>query len=130
MTDKERITELETELLAERELREGDSKLIRALAEDAGIKITASDKLLGAQWEQFHDGVMKLAAEREKGQGAIHHMEACRALLNVPDDEVLYEAIKAERENRIEAERERDEFSKGCDNLAAKLSYERLKRIE
>jgi hypothetical protein len=54
------------ELAAERELREGDNKLIRALAEDAGIKITASDKLLGAQWEQFHDGVMQLAGEREK----------------------------------------------------------------
>src|SRR4030095_13741476 len=37
-------------------------------------------------------------------------------------------AIAAEREKRIEAERERDEFSKGCDNLAAKLSYERLKQ--
>jgi hypothetical protein len=54
------------QLAAERELREGDNKLIRALAEDAGIKITASDKLLGAQWEQFHDGVMQLAGEREK----------------------------------------------------------------
>jgi hypothetical protein len=31
-----------------------------------------------------------LAAE----QGAKHHMEACRALLKVPDDEVLYQAIK------------------------------------
>ncbi len=27
-------------------------------------------------------------------QGAQHHMEACRALLNVPDDEVLYDAIE------------------------------------
>lgn len=39
-----------------------------------------------------------LAAEREKHQGAQHHMEACRALLNVPDDEVLYEAIHQLRE--------------------------------
>ena len=42
------------------ELREGDFQLTRALAKDAGIKITASDKLPGAQWEQFHAGVMAL----------------------------------------------------------------------
>jgi TRAP-type C4-dicarboxylate transport system substrate-binding protein len=45
-----------------RELREGDNKLIRALAADAGIEITAPDHMLGAQWEQFHDGVMKLSS--------------------------------------------------------------------
>jgi hypothetical protein len=42
--------------------------------------------------------------------------------------ELLSAALAAEREKRIEAERERDEFSKGCDRLAAKLSYERLKQ--
>lgn len=47
------------ELKALKELREGDNKLIRALAEDAGIKITAPNHMLGVQWEQFHDGVMK-----------------------------------------------------------------------
>ncbi len=39
-----------------------------------------------------------LAAEREKAKGALHHMEACRALLNVPDDEVLYESVLQLRE--------------------------------
>jgi hypothetical protein len=33
-------------------------------------------------------------------------MEACRALLNVPDDEVLYEAIK-ELQQQVAAEREK-----------------------
>jgi hypothetical protein len=33
---------------------------LKALAKDAGIEITASNKLLGRQWEQFHDGVMGL----------------------------------------------------------------------
>lgn len=41
-------------------LREGDNKLILALAEDAGIKITCNPKMLGLVWEQFHDGVMRL----------------------------------------------------------------------
>jgi hypothetical protein len=36
----------------------------------------------------------ELAAERKKYQGALHHMEACRALLGVSDDEVLYQSIK------------------------------------
>jgi hypothetical protein len=40
----------------------------------------------------------------------------------------LKEELAAEREKRIEAERERDEFSKGCDQLAEKLSYERMKQ--
>jgi hypothetical protein len=37
-------------------------------------------------------------------QGAQHHMEACRALLKVRDDEVLYEAIK-ELQQQLAAER-------------------------
>jgi hypothetical protein len=36
--------------------------------------------------------------------------------------------LSSEREKRIEAERERDEFSRGCDRLAEKLRYERLKK--
>src|SRR4030095_10240654 len=35
--------------------------------------------------------------------------------------------LAAERERRIEAERDRDEFSRGCDRLADKLRYERMK---
>jgi len=56
---RKRVAELE-------ELRQGDFELTRALAEDAGIEITASDKLPGRQWEQFHDGVMKLAADKAR----------------------------------------------------------------
>jgi hypothetical protein len=37
-------------------------------------------------------------------------------------------ALAAERDKRIEAERERDEFSRGCDRLAEKLAYERMKQ--
>lgn len=57
---------LEKEVADLKELREGDNKLIRALAEDAGIKITAPNHMLGQQWEQFHDGVMQLAKLREE----------------------------------------------------------------
>jgi hypothetical protein len=55
---------LREELEKQKELREGDNKLIRALAEDAGIKITAPNHMLGSQWEQFHDGVIKLAHQQ------------------------------------------------------------------
>lgn len=61
-------------------LREGDSKLIRALAEDAGINITASDKLPGKQWEQFHDGVMALAKENE---GLKEQLEQIKEIANL-----------------------------------------------
>ena len=39
-------------------------------------------------------------------QGAQNHMEACRALLNVPDDEVLYGAIK-ELQQQLDAEEQK-----------------------
>jgi len=52
--------QLERKLNYEKELREGDNKLILALAEGAGIKITCDPKLLGLVWEQFHDGVMEM----------------------------------------------------------------------
>ncbi len=44
-------------------LRAGDSQLIKALAEDVGIEITASDSSPGAQWEQFHSGVTSLRTQ-------------------------------------------------------------------
>lgn len=49
-------------------LRGGDNELIRALAADAGIKITAPNLYLGMQWEQFHDGVMQLASVRKDAE--------------------------------------------------------------
>lgn len=58
---REAMKELAAEVRRLTELREGDSKLVRVLAEDAGIIIRASDKLPGAQWEQFHAGVIALA---------------------------------------------------------------------
>lgn len=54
-----------------RELRDGDNKLILALAEGAAIPITASDKCLGAQWEQFQDGVLLLRHERDMAQNKL-----------------------------------------------------------
>lgn len=45
-----------------------------------------------------------ITAERGKETGAQHHMEACRALLQVPNDEVLYEAIKQLREQLAAAQ--------------------------
>lgn len=41
-----------------------------------------------------------LRAENAKLLSASHHMDACRSLLNVPDDEVLYQAIKELREDK------------------------------
>jgi hypothetical protein len=52
------------------ECREGDFELTRALAKDAGISITADNKLPGAQWEQFHRGVMRLAALKAQAPAA------------------------------------------------------------
>lgn len=47
---------------------------------------------------QDHDWIQQVCSAHNAAltaeQGAKHHMEACRALLNVPDDEVLYQAIK------------------------------------
>jgi len=57
------VARLKKEIDYFRELREGDFELTRALAEAAGIPITASNKFPGTQWEQFHDGVMKLKIE-------------------------------------------------------------------
>ena len=59
----EENTKLKKALDYLRELREGDFELTRALAEAAGIPITASNSAPGTQWEQFHDGVMKLKIE-------------------------------------------------------------------
>jgi len=61
---KARVKELE-------ELREGAFELTRDLAEDAGIKITASNNLPGRQWEEFHDGVMKMAVRLQALKDAV-----------------------------------------------------------
>ena len=57
---RQQVEELEAQLMREKELREGDNILIRALAEGAGIKITCNPKMLGLVWEQFHDGVIEM----------------------------------------------------------------------
>lgn len=68
---------------------------------DLAIALDDFEKQLAAEQEKAEryrlDTLKKdgqLVAELEKRQGALHHMEACRALLNVPDYEVLYQAIK------------------------------------
>lgn len=53
--------QLERELNHLKEMREGDNKLVMALAEALGISITCQPHMLGLVWEQFHDGVLGLA---------------------------------------------------------------------
>lgn len=45
------------------QLREGDFKLVRDFAEGVGIKIMASNKLPGRQWEQFAQGIYDMQAK-------------------------------------------------------------------
>ncbi len=49
-----------------KELREGDSQLVRDFASGVGIEITANNKLPGLQWEQFAGGINKM--ERQLAQ--------------------------------------------------------------
>ncbi len=60
------IFDMHDKILYLEELREGDFKLTRALAEGMEIEITASDKLPGAQWEEFHDGCMALLKQNDE----------------------------------------------------------------
>ena len=66
MTLSEHISKLEIEISRLKELREGDNKLIIALAEGMGIEIHANPRLLGAVWEEFHDGCIALKKERDE----------------------------------------------------------------
>lgn len=55
----------------------------------------------------------RLSAEREKLEGAYRHMNACRALLKTPEDDVLYSSIEellAEREKERELREKADGF--------------------
>jgi hypothetical protein len=52
-----------------------------------------------------------LAAERLKHKAALHHIKACRALLKVPDDEVLYTAIEKMKQQLADARAKLKEFT-------------------
>ena len=45
--------------------RAGNNELTLALAADAGIKIDCDPRLLGAVWERFRDGVLRIVKERD-----------------------------------------------------------------
>jgi hypothetical protein len=70
LTECRKLTEENKKLI---ELREGDFHLTKSLAEALDIKITASDKSRGAQWEQFHDGCLALFKDRNDLKWAWDH---------------------------------------------------------
>jgi hypothetical protein len=70
----------------------------------------AISAVTGRHNEVCYDYAKTLATAR----GAQHHMEACRALLNVPDDEVLYGAIE-ELQQQLAAERAKVEMNEGIE---------------
>ncbi len=67
-----------------------------------GDNVISGNLFLGDA-ENLRDAITAALAA---SQGAQHHMEACRALLNVPDDEVLYGAIE-ELQQQLADEREK-----------------------
>ena len=78
-----------------------------------------------------------LAAEREiskQARAAERHMEACRALLNVPDDEVLYGAIKELQQQlsdyREKYQRSQEKVTEYFDLLAAERENLRVAQVE
>jgi hypothetical protein len=71
-----------------------------------------------------------------EAKGALHHMEACRALLKVPNDEVLYVAIEelqqqlaAEREKREQAEQHSRVLASQIENEVERRSTEKRKPL-
>ncbi len=76
-------------------------RLFEQLDQVKGFRAIDS-KCLRTQEEE----IRRLREQLATAQGAQHHMEACRALLNVPNDDVLYGAIE-ELQQQLAAERGR-----------------------
>jgi chromosome segregation ATPase len=112
---EESISSLLHELAAEREKYQRSQEkmkeyfgLLAAELEKVALlgesRIAVDQAELLSLREKVNDLEEQLAAEREKYEGIIHHMEACRALLKVPNDEVLYGAIE-ELQRKLAAEK-------------------------
>lgn len=89
--------------------------------DSAALHIYKSEeiRILDGQRKALELRNAELTAENKRLNGIALHMAACRALLNVPDDEVLHEAIRELTARIAELERRHEEVKRQRDRLAA-----------
>lgn len=100
-------------------------------ARESGL-ITGNEELALSRVADLEHRNAELTAENKRLNGVALHMAACRALLNVPDDEVLHEAIRELTARIAELEKELDDarfvnedYQKSVANLEALLTEAR-----